>query len=308
MYNEPLKNAFLEYRNKSKATEDNERTILNSVAKYEELWGADICTRNKDDAQMVIDGIARLRVETQAKQLRVLQEYVRWCINRCVPGACDGMLNVKRAGLDRMRTQMVSSPEDLQRCLDDVFPPESLEDVTNTYRCYYWLAFAGVDEKCAFELTRQNIDFEHRLIRIGMEEYPLYDQAVHAFRNAVTLTDFHTSDERVRSSRKPRSDGKCIMRGSRGVPKVTTFRSMMAKHFKKDGVRDLSYKRVKLSGLFYETMMAEKCGLEPDFKAVAAKTVILKPGESFESKEVRARINDTATDLMSNYRRWKTAF
>lgn len=301
MYQENLKNAFLAQRGNKPTTETVERRILESLSEIEEKLGADACTWDFDQAQSAINQICRLRRESQSRQLLVLQEYVRWCISQNIPGARDGMLRVKGANFDRMREMLVSGPDDLQRCLDEVFSPESTEDITSIYRCYFWCGFSGLDEKDVFELTARNLDFLHLLIRVGERTYPMYEQAVPAFRNAVMLTDFHTTDERVLSSRKPRSEGACIMRGTTGVPKVTTFRAMMSRAFRKDGIRELTYKRVRMSGMFYEAWQSELQGLAPSF----ASDVL---DSSSKSGEVRRKSGVTARELLSDYARWKNAF
>ena len=302
MYNESLKEAFLAQRGNKPTTEKIERTILESISGIERSLNADACTWDFDQAQSAINQISRLRKGSQTRQLFVLQEYVRWCITQVIPGACDGMLKVKGANFDRMREMTVSGPEDLQKCLNDVFSPESTEDITSIYRCYFWCGFAGMDEGDVFKLTARDIDFANLRICFGGKTYTLYEQSVPAFRNAVMLTDFHTSDERVQSSRKPRSDGVHIMRGTTGVPKTASFRAMMSRAFRKDGVRELTYKRVKLSGRFYEVWMAELRGSPPDF------TTAIPDASSAKSGEVRRKAGVTANELLSDYIRWKNAF
>lgn len=298
MYNVSLKEAFLAQRGKKPTTEKTERTILESLSELEEKLDCDICTWDFDRAQDAVNQISRLRKGSLSRQLLVLQEYVQWCIDNDVPDACDGMLKVEGANFDQMRKKMVSGPGDLQKCLNEVFSPESTEDITSVYRCYFWCGFAGMDEKEVFELTARNLDFANHLIRVGDRTYLLYEEAVPAFRNAVLLTDFHTSDERVLSSRKPRSDGVCIMRGTTGVPKITTFRAMMSRAFRKEDVRELTYKRVKLSGLFYAARVAELQGVSPSFTTETTE----------KSGEVRRKAGVTARELLSDYHRWKSAF
>ena len=122
--------------------------------------------------------------------LTILKEYVKWCIAMKVPGACDGMLHIEAVGLDKVRHQMVSSPLHLQRFMDSIFDSESDETIDNIYRCYFWMAYGGIDEDDTILIRNEDVDFSEMIIRYKTISVPIYREALPAFRNAVNLTSF----------------------------------------------------------------------------------------------------------------------
>ena len=115
MYNEELKIKFIREYTNSVNTAEVCHTIFNSFESYELEWGADLCTREADELQPVVDSLVGLRARSKWMRLIVLKDYVKWCIGMKVPGACDGMLKIETVGLDKVKHQTVASPLHLQR-------------------------------------------------------------------------------------------------------------------------------------------------------------------------------------------------
>lgn len=311
MYNEELKTEFLR-RYPDNGTGKVARTILQAMEPYENKWCADLCTRTASELQPAINKVAPLRTESQARQLIILREYARWCMERGVEGACDGIFHVKSGDSDVMRRQMVASPEDLDSCMDQVFPPVETEDITCVYRCYFWMAYSGMREGDIFSVRIEHLDFDNMVIRLDGRTYPIYQEARKAFQLAASLEDFHTTDERWanRGGRKSRYPGREVMRGLRGVFKPGPFRTVISDAFKQsqDGVRNISYKRIHLSGMFYRKLLEERSGAAISFRKEATEYIAVARKGDIESETARGRIKEIASDYMKDYLRWKIIF
>ena len=146
MYNEEIKKQFIDYYTNESSTNGVVTRIFNRLEKYEKEWDADFCTKSTDELQSVIDDIAGVRIKSITATISTLHEYVKWCIDTGVPGACDGMLQIKSTGTDKIKKKMVASPLHLKVYLDDVFSPVEEGTIDNTYRCFFWMIYAGVDE------------------------------------------------------------------------------------------------------------------------------------------------------------------
>lgn len=317
MYNEELKMRFVGDYTQSINTASVAATIFNSLSPYEEKWQADFCTKSAEELQPVIDDIMALRIRSQWVSMTILKEYVRWCIANKVPGACDGMLHITVVGLDKVRKQMVSSPLHLQKCLDEVFDPEQDNTIDNTYRCYYWMAYAGLKEEDIISVKASDIRFSEQCISFNGRNYPLYRESIPAFHKAAELTEFiHRHPKYTKPVTRPRIEGDSIMRGIRANKKPLIFRSTLSKRMSEavDTGRTevkLSYYRAWISGIFYQVYEQERAGIPASFSQVVMD---MMDGKTYRIEGVNKRIkvshilNRKELDYLEDYQRWKLAF
>ena len=142
------------------------------------------------ELQPVVNEIVGFRTKSQNTRLSILKDYVRWCIKNQIGGACDELFQIEELGLDKLKRQMVANPQHLQRYLNCICEAESEETVDCIYRCFYWLAYGGMQEEDVFDVTVQDVDLVDMIVRHGEKEYPIYREAIPAFKNCVTLTQF----------------------------------------------------------------------------------------------------------------------
>lgn len=314
MYNEELKKRFIRDYTGSLNTANVAVTIFNAAEKYEIRWNSDLCTRSAEELQPMIDDIVGLRSKSRWMTLIILKEYVKWCIAMKVPGACDGMMHIEAVGLDKVKHQMVSSPLHLQRFMDSIFDPESEETIDNIYRCYFWMAYGGIDEEDTIKVKKDDVNFQEMYIQYKSTSIPIYREAVPAFRNAVMLDNFvYKHPNYSKDIRRNRVQGDTIMRGIKAATKTFTMRATLSKRNIRaieEGKTDLqlSFYRVRMSGLFYRVYEMERAGISPNFSEAAlrvmdGKTYSLKGREKLEHKQ-----NRIEKDYMEDYERWKLAF
>ena len=314
MYNEELKKRFIRDYTGSLNTANVAATMFNAAEKHEIEWNADLCTRSAEELQPMIDDIVGLRSKSRWMTLIILKEYVKWCIAMKVPGACDGMMHIEAVGLDKVKHQMVSSPLHLQRFMDSIFDPESEETIDNIYRCYFWMAYGGIDEEDTIAIRKSDVNFQGMYIQYKSTSIPIYREAVPAFRNAVMLDSFvYKHPNYSKDIRRNRVQGDTIMRGIKAATKTFTMRATLSKRNIKaieEGKTDLqlSFYRVRMSGLFYRVYEMERAGISPNFSEAAlrvmdGKTYSLKGHEKLEHKQ-----NRIEKDYMEDYERWKLAF
>lgn len=317
MYNEELKTKFIRDYTQSINTAKMATSIFNSFSPYEECWQADLCTKSAEELQPVIDNVLALRMQNQWGSMSILKKYVRWCVANKVPNACDGMLHITMVGLDKVRRQMVSSPVHLQKCLDEVFDSEQDYTIDNIYRCYYWMAYAGIREEDTMWVKMSDICFSEQCIKFKDTNYPLYRESLPAFHNAVELNYFvHRHPKYKKPVTRPRIDGDVIIRGMKSSMNLATIRSTLSRRMadaEKQALTEvkLSFFRVWISGLFYRMYERERAGFPIDFSGVATD---MMAGKTYKIEGVNKRIkishiqNRKAQDYMDDYQRWKLAF
>ena len=317
MYNEELKTRFIQEYTKSISRAEACVQAFNAIEPFEVQWDADFCTKSAAELEPVVEQLVGFRVRSRWLRIIIFKKYVKWCLAHKVKDACDGMLQVECAGLDKVRTQMVSNPTMLQAYLDVVCDPESEKTTDNIYRCFYWMAYSGMDEHDIMNVKCSDVDFNNMVIRYGGEEYEIHREAIPAFRNAATLTEFvykHPNYPPDKKVIRNRALGDTLIRGIRSTTSLAALRvelSRRSKKFIEDGLTDkqLSYYRVYLSGLFYNMKKREEAGIPVDFTGVASrfmegKTYKLDAGRNTPEAKKRAVVND----YLQDYERWKAAF
>lgn len=314
MYNEEQKNKFIRDYTGSLNTANVAANLFKSFEKYEIAWGADLCTKSATELQPVVDEVVGLRAKSKWMTLTILREYVKWCLAMNVANACDGMLHIEAIGLEKIKRQMVASPLHLQKFLDDIFEPESEETMDNIYRCYFWMAYGGIDEEDTILIKNDAVDFSQMIIHYKTTSVPIYREAIPAFRNAVSLMSFvYKHPNYTKPIRRDRFPGDTIMRGVKAPTKTFTMRTTLSKRnikAVKDGLTDLqlSFYRVRMSGLFYQMYEKERAGIPVSFSEAALRVMDGKT-YTLNGREKMTHIqNRIEKDYMEDYQRWKLAF
>lgn len=317
MYNESLKTKFVQGYTKSISTANVCNTIFNAVEKYEREWDADICTQDENVLQPIIEELVGFRARSKYMRLIILKDYVKWCMAMGVPGACDGMFKINTIGLEKIKQQTISSPAHLENYLNEICEPVEEKTTDNIYRCYYWLAFAGIKEEDILNVKCSDVDFSRMVVRYNNTEVPIYREAVQAFKNCTELTQFvykHPNYSADKIVWKDRAPGDTIVRGVRAQASLKAMRvelSRRSKNKRDDGMTDLklSYYRVWISGVFHRAYENEQMGIEPDFSSIVSqqlegKTYKLDSGRNTQEAKKRQLVHD----YLEDYQRWKLAY
>lgn len=320
MYNESQKKRFIVQYTGSPSTFKACVSVFNSLEPYEMGWGADLCTQDSETlSQAINETITGLRHRSILSIMSILKEYVRWCLNSNIKGACDGMLKVNNIdGINIIKERTVRSPAGLQVYLDSICDPEGDETIDNIYRCYFWLAYCGVKESDAFLISSSDIDLENLSIRYNGLNLVMYREALQAFKNCVKLKSFVYKNSAYKSPISlNRVSGNSILRGVKGENSEKTMRVAISRRSKKciDGGKTklkLSYGRVLLSGIFYRAYLDEETfGKEPQFIEFARESVEEEyrsrgitdvPKDVIRAKQVKAN-----REYLNDYKRWKLA-
>ena len=322
MYNEELKTKFIKESITAEARARAAYALFNSTEPYEKEWGADICTRNKDELAPVLGELVGFRKNSQTLRLYILSNYAKWCIDNKVDGACDALMNPEVDNNAKFKRQMVANPIHLQRWLDVLYSKESLETVDCVHRCYCWLAYIGLREEEILDITSDDVDLIDRVVRFRGREYQFYNESFTSFKQCVMLTSFRYVHPLITVDvYKSRASGNKLLRGVKPIKNISYLRSefsrVQGKKEHRRGIKKddddldlrLSYFRIGLSGLFYRQYEAERAGMTANFNAAAedfieGKTYHLKKsGNTIEYKQKLV-----ANSYMKDYITWKKVY
>lgn len=316
MYNEEVKHRFMRETvastpYKLKLCE----SIFNSTEQFEEGWGADLCTRSAEELQPMVNQLAGFRARSKWSKLIILKEYVKWCIEMGIDGASPGMLEIKTVGLDKVKQQTIANPKHLQNYLNAICEPAEKQATDNIYRCYYWLAYAGMDEEDILNVKCSDVDFKTLTVKYDKKYtvVPIYPEGLVAFHNCVELDSFaFLHPNYSHEIRKERAAGDTLIRGIRSALTIKALRVELSRRSKNKSDNTplkLSYFRVWISGVFYRMYEQETIGVPPDFNAIVSqqmegKTYKLDSGRN----TIEAKHRQLVRDYEEDYERWKLAW
>ena len=212
-----------------------------------------------------------------------------------------------------MKTHTVANPLHLKAYLDYLFMPDCDHTVCCIYKTYWWLAYSGVDEEDTIKIKCRDVDLSDMVIRFNGREYPIYTEALQCIRDAATLDEFRFIHPVVGgdSTMINRVRGDELLRG-RSDACIDTLRSVMSRTQKRKKCEcpkgefadmQLSYYRVKISGLFNEVYELERAGICKGFDEAVDRFVAGK--EYKNESEIRHK---TLVALNKDYIRWKMAY
>ena len=314
MYNAEQKKEFIRQYARSGQLIKTCEHVFTELETFEENAGADICTMDAKTLAPLVEMIIGLRVRSRWRKLGIIRDYVTWCCNHHIENACDGMRDVVISGAEVMKTRMVANPIGLQRYLNDICDPESYETNDNVVRVIFWLLYGGAEAKDLQHVRVSDVDMKNMVVRIGLNDIPIYREAVPAFNNCLHLDRFAKTRSDIYEDRLyvTRSDGDILIRGTRGVPSLQTIRVNIISRRKNEEVKNkalkISPERIRLSGLFYRIYEEEQNGIEPDFAQVAKDFMDRREYNTTDTKTLRDMMQKTARAYREDYECWKLAF
>lgn len=312
MYNEEQKKRFIAQYSTKISVREACADMFKATEKYEAELGSDLCAMSSQQISGILSDItASVRSRSSNMRITFLREYARWCMSENIPGACDGILNASVDNLKRLKEQMVSSPLHLQRWLDAVFEPESAETTDNVYRCFLWMAFAGIEaQDDILRLTARDVNLENMTVHLDGKEYPIYREALPSVRNCTKLTEFFYKKQ----SYQMRIYSNQLLRGIRSDQTVVDIRNILTRKITaaiKDGRTNmrLTTYRIWLSGTFYRMYERELAGFPVDFSSVAANHIRVEyRGKDLPvDGKLRKNILRVSREYTIDYERWKSA-
>lgn len=312
MYNEEQKLKFISQYTKSKGVETLCLSLFNATEPFESKWNADLCTKDSESLQAMVDNVLGFKAPSRNARLTVLRQYVMWCIDN-VNGSCDGMLKIKSTGLEKVRRQTVSNPVELQKYLDDTLSPESDHTVDNLLRAFCWLVFSGLYMEDTVKVKCTDVDFRNMVIHYDGREYPIYKEALPSIRDCCELTQFaYFHPGYAKPAQKDRAVGVELLRSlSTASPPLEYFSSTLSK-YRRMALRakkidtELSGMRIQASGLFYRMYETERAGGKVDFSE-AAEIFMQHRDAEYTSDEAsrRRRKTECIRQYKLDYHRWK---
>lgn len=324
MYESERKEQFLSENSITGSMERIFRNAFELIAPLEEQKNADVCTWDEAELKKLLEFLSGFRSYSSDNRAKLLRRYVRWCIDKGVPGAGDAIFGIKAAGYSKVREMTLSGPEHLQKILDTLFDPVSSVTSDNIMRGYCWLAFSGLSDQEIVDLRSSDVDLENFCVVFGGDSFPLCQQSIPCMRILREMGAFRYYHPGYDNDFiwRPRMDGEKLLRGIRAAePSVLHLRSMLSKAVNasyKSGKIDvkISHYRIWISGEFYRMFLRERAGEEIDFSHLAERSFKLREekGDPYKldsgnnRKTAAGKKREIESAYREDYQRWKFAY
>lgn len=303
MYNEERKLRYIaDSKNKARL-----KYIFITAEPFETKEGCDLCEFSNETIQLLVDSAFGIRKSTTDSAISIIRRYASWCKENGYQ-VSDAALNGEVDTFRKLRRKMLSSPAHLEKILNTVYHPVSNETTDCLYRCYLWMAFAGLPEEEVLEVTTDEIDFTMMTIEHGGKSYEIPREAIPAFRMACEAEQFLFIHPDYTTYRK-RLPGPYLMRGVRADRlSLHNLQDVRYKHFTPAGF-EVDYQCARLSGLYYKTFEMERMGDPVNFDAFVvemAEESIKRRGKA--PADWAKFISQTRRRIKGDYENWKKAF
>lgn len=314
MYNDELKRKFIDSEIKSESRKTVALTCFEATQKYEEYYGADICTLNAEELQDVLSKVVGARSSGEVTRTSILKLYVKWCADTQYPGVSNAILTVKPDTTKRFEMQSVSSPEHLQSILNAVFGSDENSNVDCIYKGFFWMGFMGIPEEISVKISVDDVDLQDRVILYNdgafHGEYPICDEALPVISKLVKLDAFEFTHPLYpdKTKYRPRFGSKQLLRGINSNKSVRdlrriSFDKMKASNSPIAKANKLTYSRVLLSGVFYRMWLAESDSVQMpvDFSGYIRDI----PGNENISERL---LSHKERFMREDYEKWKSIY
>ena len=317
IYNMNTKTAFTETI-PEKQLRDIAMACFRDTAPLETAAGRDICTFSGAEEDAVWKAVMGTMLRSRSRELaaKVMSKYYKWCVETDVPGAVEHE-PVKQEVIDAVNADLlIFSPAHLQSILDKIFDPEADGTVDNTYRCFYWMAYAGLSTESIMMLKPEHFDLKSFLVSVNGEHGILYRQAILCIENCISIPQFlYEHPLYANQVMKDRIPGDYVLRGIRGTydDPARYYKSLsitLSRRVNASGT-NLSYHSCYYGGLFYRIHEQELCyGTRPDLKSIAVDTPAGKRIADTAAEyrtSVHERLYQISSKIEKDYQLWKKA-
>lgn len=325
MYNDAIKRQYLNEIDAQSRTLEMYEAELERASRFEKKLGKDLCAFTVDEFEEVVKGRSGTSTHSLQTRASAFKRYAKWAIdsglNELNPNP--QLYNLSPAKIvdttSNISKSLIKDPQHLKKILDAIDEynetPSSFMGLNKIRRVFVWLIYSGMSMDDIVNVKDGDVDLKHRMISYKSDMYPIYYLALQDFKDLLSMKTMSTK----KTSKKiimqfPRADGDLLLRGEANPvfkSLYNNFGMLVAAAGKVNPiVIPLPYKRVHMSGLFYQAYLEEiETGLEPRFRVQAERDLeTSKDWETASIESKRDRIYKKALNYRTDYKKWKNAF
>lgn len=212
MYNEALKKRFISYADASKSKYNKERYywIFNTTEAFEYRMGKDLYDFADDEIGLVLrNGFSE---SSTLPILKKIKSYIEWANKSLETGIQDEPSVQDDVYEDYIRHTLVANPLQTKIYMDKIYGLATQYNLNNTFRCYLWMGFSGINEKDAMQVKGSDIDFLNACIYVNGKEYCLYPESIPEFKSCAFDDAFYIDTGMYEKKLYPRAAGSKIIR------------------------------------------------------------------------------------------------
>lgn len=313
MYNEDIKNRFMWdiswQIGRSGQTYKAFKQLFIASEPLEREKGRDLAELYSSQ-MAALDEIEAVRSIPPMRYRACLLRYMEWYKNQYPDASVEYGLSWVLDSLQRYKSSIVVNPTQLQIELDKLFGSEDEATMDAVYRCYLWIAYAGVASKVdAFALTPLDVNLPELCFTLDGCKYPIYQPAIQSFAAAAYRTELLYEHPNYTTMRR-RIPGDKLLRGFKGDAEGDWISRKIRERI---GIRQangidckcITYSSLLHSGWFYRQHELEMAGADVDFSHVVKPVSFRKELSPTALYGKKMRVN---AELKDEYYVWKYLF
>jgi hypothetical protein len=272
---------------------------------------------NESEFQVSIVDLSQIRNASSSSTLVILRDYCKWCSAKGIEGAMVEVYDTSKLGLSKIKSEMVSNPKHMQRCMDAMFKPVSDETVDCIYRGYLWLAYMGLSEREAVNVKICEIDFTSMAIKTHNKEFEIYREAIPVLKVLTSATHFKQAAPHSKNPILVERQSDFLLASQNGLQVAENFRTVVSRKSAsaiKAGLITTRLNRysVWLSGIFYRMHELELAGFPVDFRKLVEDLADERVPRGYKldsgRQSQKSKLRSIAATYRNDYNRWKLAF
>lgn len=309
MYNEERKNKFFDWLTIDPVAF---QLLFKMSEPHEEQLGKDMAEFDQQEFfQMLANG--HFATYNSMRVLRYqINKYLSWCRDQGYQTTLDKLSGAPDL-TEKIRYQMVGSPENLSERLNSVFKTAESQSVDCLYRVFVWLLYMGMDKEEVPFVKKSEVDLMSLRVTHNGVRYSIPSAALADFMITVNATEF--LDPRSRSSKRiarQRIDSEYLTSGTRSEHlHFTSVQRVVnkARANSDDDIPPIPLARIRRSGMFWRAYCAEKHGGLPDLDPIIQsdfdRTTYAADPDHSDSLAYRRALKHK---YIHQYAGWKKAF
>lgn len=322
MYNDSIKKQYLVDRIKSRVTMEKCINIFKKIEPFEQSFGKDIYQMNLQEITKVFEEVLPARKAARQSLMYEVKKYIVWCRRTGLDvlySIDDIILEVDTVNLDKVRSQLVSSPTHLQVLLNQYFDSEEKETVDCVLRAACWMSYCGIPPYLLGDIANSDVNIDDYTVDVCGKKYNMCEDSYKSLYACKTLSSFMAYIH-------PGHPPSCLERNTEEglfLNLIKTKASFIVlrqaisnkgKQLKKKNPeqRTITLDNIWISGWFYRALQNESQGVEPDFTNMIIQKRDIKRMKSGDYNLYNTTENGVIASacrtMKEDYLDWKQAF
>lgn len=280
-------------------------SVFKSLCDCEAFYNKDLCELSEEQILPFLNEILVNTYATNTTKISILNKYYKYCYKNGFPNALNTQIVFSYHGdnCEGIINSMVSSPEELNNILNEIFADVQEGEFSNILRTGCWLLYSGLELEEAINVRVQDVNLDKGCIIYNGITYPIYNNSIDVVRFCIDNSEIYVKVTN-RKYKKKRIESDLLLRSFSEIntKKIRDSIGKHVKHANEDGRcnKKLTCRSIYKSGLFFRAYNRNDNSSSIDVKPFEKCITAPKFADRVAYQHNR--------DLKIEYTKWKKCF